>query len=410
MKEYATGLKPKNLRAHNLRTIINLFREHDTLSVRDLCGHISLSKTSILKIVGQLIDAGMVQPAGKGESTEEGGKRPELFRLNADYRYCISIVYRDYLYYGELFDLKLNSRLRLVHRNRSSSQDGYQQALDAIAAMICDLLQKSGLTPGQLCGVVIGSPGIVDAQSGVILHQVWDFPWENNVPFQADLSRKLPFPARIYLDNACRYSGYYELFAGTIEEEASAAVVSTFEKGIGGCLIERGQLIHGVNGLLGEFGHIKTDDTANRACSCGGRGCFETMVNAAGLIATAYEYDDGNSVLAPCMREKSLTYQKIFAAADQGDALACRVVDRAVDQFIVLIQNIRFLCDTQQIVIQGMYAASGRYFRRRLADRLAAMPFYDAAPPTVVFSTIDPYEAPLTGGALYAINQFFKER
>ena len=49
-----------------------------------------LSKTTVKKTI-DLLTAMKLLSAGKGESTEEGGKKPELYRFNRSFGYVISI-------------------------------------------------------------------------------------------------------------------------------------------------------------------------------------------------------------------------------------------------------------------------------------------------------------------------------
>ena len=56
MDKNSTGFKPKNLRTGNSKLIIDLFRKQEELSIQDLTNAVNLSKTSIIKIVHQLMD------------------------------------------------------------------------------------------------------------------------------------------------------------------------------------------------------------------------------------------------------------------------------------------------------------------------------------------------------------------
>ena len=57
--------------------------------------------------------------------------------------------------------------------------------------------------------------------------------------------------------------GYHEVFC---------AMVGT---GIGGAVIQNGQLYHGGLGGAGEFGHVSIQAFGGRMCNCGGTGCVE---------------------------------------------------------------------------------------------------------------------------------------
>ena len=77
------GAKPIDLRRQNYQSIIQLFRNHPTLAVRDIAQVLSLSKTAITNILNNLTEMNIIHAVGKGESTNQGGKKPEMYALNS---------------------------------------------------------------------------------------------------------------------------------------------------------------------------------------------------------------------------------------------------------------------------------------------------------------------------------------
>ena len=53
--------------------------------------------------------------------------------------------------------------------------------------------------------------------------------------------------------------------------------------GIGGCLVSGGQIYRGGRGLSGDVTHVRVADSGERHCSCGSRGCLETVASGAAL-------------------------------------------------------------------------------------------------------------------------------
>ena len=83
-----------HIKAHkqnNIRATLNLIRRRDTFSVAEISHAVRLSKTTVKKTIDLLASMRLVVSAGKGESTEEGGKKPELYRFNKGYGYVISL-------------------------------------------------------------------------------------------------------------------------------------------------------------------------------------------------------------------------------------------------------------------------------------------------------------------------------
>ena len=70
------GGKPKNLKQNNSRAVFELLRHGEKIAVAEIAEKIRLSKTTIKKVFDSLLADGLISMCGKGESTDEGGKKP----------------------------------------------------------------------------------------------------------------------------------------------------------------------------------------------------------------------------------------------------------------------------------------------------------------------------------------------
>ncbi len=140
-------------------------------------------------------------------------------------------------------------------------------------ACIDEALEQAGLTRPDVAAAGIGSPGPLDVQAGVILFSanlnVKDFP------IGPELAAVLNRP--VLVQNDVRVGGYAEfrLGAGRGYRDLIAAFVGT---GIGGCVIQGGQIVTGSTGNAGELGHIIVKAGGPR-CGCGARGCMEALAS-----------------------------------------------------------------------------------------------------------------------------------
>ena len=85
------GGKPKNLKQNNSRAVFELLRRGENMTVADIAERIRLSKTTVKKIFDALLADRLISMSGKGDSTDEGGKKPELYCLNPEFGYTIAI-------------------------------------------------------------------------------------------------------------------------------------------------------------------------------------------------------------------------------------------------------------------------------------------------------------------------------
>ena len=66
----------------------------------------------------------------------------------------------------------------------------------------------------------------------------------------------------------------------------------TLGTGVGGGIVAEGKLLHGVAGAAGELGHITVDFDQPIACTCGKKGCLETVASATGIVNLTRRYAD----------------------------------------------------------------------------------------------------------------------
>ncbi len=104
-------------------------------------------------------------------------------------------------------------------------------------------------------------------------------------------------------------------------QKRSRLIYVTVGTGIGGGIVLDGKLYRGVDGAHPEIGH-QVIDPAGPPCSCGFRGCWESMAAGPALAAwfeshapAGYPHRDG------------ITAKRIRELAQEGDAVAFRAVE-----------------------------------------------------------------------------------
>jgi glucokinase len=127
-------------------------------------------------------------------------------------------------------------------------------------------------------------------------------------------------------------------------------VYLTLGTGLGSGLVLNGSLYTGASGFGGEFGHT-TIDPEGRPCTCGSRGCLETLVSARGIVATA------RVKMKP---EESQTAEMVYDAAARGNAEAIAVFAETGRWLGIACGNLINLLNPEVIVIGGGVMASGR--------------------------------------------------
>jgi len=218
---------------------------------------------------------------------------------------------------------------RILGRGKrpTPAKEGAQAILETIFGCVQDALTEARVTSTEIAAVGVGSPGPLNPETGVIL-----FSANLNVQNFAlgpDLAGKLNRPVLVHNDVRVGGYGEFRLGAGRGFENIIVAFVGT---GIGGCLIQHGQVVSGSTGNAGEIGHIVLK-AGGPKCGCGARGCMEAL---ASKTAIARRIDKAirkgiPTILRDKLSKKSgrLKSGELAAAFSIGDPVALGEVHRA---------------------------------------------------------------------------------
>lgn len=387
-----TGHTQRNIRSSNLHVVLSMFRTSDTLTIRDITEKTGLSKTAVSKIISELLSRGLVQPAGKGFSSEGGGKRPDLFVLSKNNTFAVAASFLPNLIAVNLYDANLtlmDTERRLPSdsgeifsatagsipidalRKESSVFFEYPAAVSVLAKMIEHIIDKNHLTPAQVAGITISAVGVVSSETGTLVTTLINRAWPDNLPVVQDLRQQLPFSCRIYLDNISRFGAYARLWENPQRYQQNIVVLYC-DNSVGGAYIRNGHLVHGKRGLVGEFGHVTTDYTFKSQCACGKTGCFESIV-ARNTIEARVRRELSNwpeSSLNACRNAPNITISDLFQAADNGDPFARLQVDLVSRQFSVMIYNFQIMYDPDEIIISAYCVPQIGYFTQSVKKQL----------------------------------------
>lgn len=390
-KEFA-GHTQRNIRSNNLHTVLSMFRSSHTLTIRNITERTGLSKTAASKIINELLSRGLILPAGKGFSTEGGGKRPDLFELSTKNTFAISTTFLPNMITVSLYDASLRlidsernfpvstgvqeapnlTSHMIMELHREPTQFfSYSEAVCLLADTIQQIVHRNNLSSEQLAGITVSAVGIVSSELGTLVTTLVSKAWPDNLPLVSDLQQKLPFHCNIYLDNISRLGSYAHLWEKPRRYHQNIVVLFC-DNSVGGAYIRNGHLVHGKRGLVGEYGHITTDYTFKSRCACGKTGCFESIVarDAIELRVSRELANWPESMLNACPNAPHITISDLFHAADCGDAFACLQVDLVARQFSVMIYNFQIMYDPDEIIISAYCVPQLRYFTESVKKQL----------------------------------------
>ncbi|HEL2145487.1 ROK family glucokinase [Streptococcus suis] len=221
--------------------------------------------------------------------------------------------------------------------------------------------ETHGLTKDDFLGVGMGSPGVVDSEAGTVIG-AYNLNWKTLqlVKDQFESALGLPF----FIDNDANVAALGEQWVGAGNNNPNV-VFMTLGTGVGGGVIAAGNLIRGVKGAGGELGHITVDFDEPFACTCGKKGCLETVASATGIVNLSRRYADqyaGDAKLKQMIDDgQDVTAKDVFDLAKEGDDLALIVYRHFSEYLGVACANIAAVLNPAYIVLGGGVSAAGDF-------------------------------------------------
>ncbi len=180
-----------------------------------------------------------------------------------------------------------NIKVGLVDENcnivaKTSAKTCLPRPADEICASIVEsvwkVLGEAKVTIGEVNSIGIGTPGVANRDSGVVLYSCnLDF---KNTDLRSLIKKRLDKP--IFVENDANAAAFGEVLAGA-GKGCKNVVVVTLGTGVGGGIIIDGKIYTGFNYCGAELGHTVIEFNG-RPCSCGRKGCFEAYSSATALI------------------------------------------------------------------------------------------------------------------------------
>ena len=212
--------------------------------------------------------------------------------------------------------------------------------------------------PLKACGISFGGPVDFRRQQVSSMHVSGWRGFELAQWMKDSLSLK----CRVDNDANAGALGEFRYGAGRGTESILYLTLST---GIGGGLVCRGEVHRGRDSMAGELGHIPVSD-AGALCSCGGRGCLETICSGTAIGLRGRGLARRKPEVLPRTLEFSsgdpeqITAEAVFRAAGEGERGAQFIVREAARALArALLTAIRIL-NPDKIVLGGGVALAGR--------------------------------------------------
>lgn len=350
LDDIKAGIRSASLK----KDIICYYINNGDNTLADLGKELDLSVPTVTKMVGELIDDGIVMDFGKIETP--GGRRPNIYGLNQNSGYFIGVdICHSHVNIG-ITDFKgeLISEELSIPFIESQPQERFQR----LCEIITQFIHNSKVPKHKILSMGINISGRVNTLTG---HSYSSFYFDER-PLTEMFENELNI--NVSIDNDSRAMTYGEYIKGCVNGEKNVLYVNV-SWGLGLGIIVGGQLYYGKSGFSGEFGHIPAFGN-EILCHCGKKGCLET--EASGLALHRKFLEKLHSGHSSLLTQKSgynpnapISLNDIIEVALQEDMLAIELIEEIGNSLGKHIAGLINLFNPELVVIGGTLAYAGDY-------------------------------------------------
>jgi predicted NBD/HSP70 family sugar kinase len=382
-------LRSNDIREQNEKLVLQIIYRHDGISQSQVANVTGLKPPSVFRIFSNLQERGVIEECPPPEgAAERMGRKPSYYRVTPGSFYAVGI---DFWSAGAAIEI-INFGGETAYQHAVSFAEGAtaRHVLGEIITLLQDALASLGEVTGQVLGIGVGAPGVVDIEHGYVM-RYRRIPGIEEYNIKSELEERFELP--VYMHNNSSVVALGEYRYGRDQHHGSV-LSFLIRSGVGGAFLHNGQAYVNRGATAMEIGHMQIE-RGGRACECGGKGCLETYLSEEAMLAELKGTAGVNALSEAAERTAAGDKEVAEVLAGFGDLLG----DAAMTLTNILNPGI-FLVVTQ-------YQAISQLFAERVRTRLRASDSsYITHPPDVIAKEYDPVRA-CRGAADLVYEAFF---
>ena len=221
----------------------------------------------------------------------------------------------------------IKKKSRIKTEAKKGKEKVIKNLVDSINRMKIESITKVG----------ISLPGYTDNE-GKILFGGGTLKFLKGVNLKSVIKKHTGLDAYIENDANCFALAEHFFGAGKGYKNMVGVIIGT---GVGGGIIINNELVKGVGGSAGEFGHMIIDASSRIRCGCGNYGDFEALCSGPGIIKRFHKLGGENKIKSPDEVFKSESYA------------ARRTKKQTIRYIAVGLANLANTLDTEAFILGG---------------------------------------------------------
>lgn len=251
----------------------------------------------------------------------------------------------------------------IVHRHLipTEAQLGPKQVLDKVMEGI-DRIAAAMPPSATAAGIGVGSAGQIDFRRGEVVFAGDTLPGWTGTPIKRHVEERFGKPT--FVDNDVNVIAVAEKVFGAGRQYGSFICLA-LGTGVGGAIVESGQLVRGAFGGAGELGHVSVDFNGP-LCGCGNNGCIELYASGTGIARMGRELLEtgaGRASWEPQSRD-------IIQAWMEGERMASELMDRVIRALGAAVAGFIHIFNPQAVIIGGGISETGPVFFEALEKQV----------------------------------------
>jgi glucokinase len=264
----------------------------------------------------------------------------------------------------------------------SSVREGPDKTIEALARSFDEILDLTGTSRAAVRAVGLDTPGPVTAEGVICAMGATNFAGPEWRGFDIRRALEQRLECRVVFNNDANAAALYahHRHFGTARAQDRSSVSIIVGTGLGGGIVEAGQVVRGAAGMAGELGHIWIPldgllalDQPLPVCNCGLAGDAESIASLTGIQKNLLPYWLSQFPGHPLSDEPVEVAAKLVRKyGEAGDPLALKIFDQqaiAIGRLLTIAAN---FIDPHAYLLGGGVVEAAPHFREWFLGQVRA--------------------------------------